>query len=384
MRILHINVNYIVSALHQTMIEHLNRQGVENSVFVPTYDPSISIVDCREYVFLSKCFKKWDRLFFYGKQRKIISSALHTYDISRFDLIHAYTLFTDGNAAMELSKQYGIPYVVAIRNQDVNAFFKWKPQLRPLGIRIMRNADAVFFLSPVYRKTVIEQVVPKEYREEILAKSHIIPNGIDDFWHENVYHRNVDEAVERFGRKELRCIYVGGIDANKNTELTLKGLALLCKQGWDCSLTAIGKTVERRAYEQMCRYPAFHYVEPKKREELIHYYRQADIFVMPSHTETFGLVYAEAMSQGLPVLYTRGQGFDGQFPEGEVGYSVDDKNPAEVAEKIRCVIRDYAALSRCAVQGSNRFCWDELCAKYISIYQAILSDAAQTDRIPVL
>jgi len=44
---------------------------------------------------------------------------------------------------------------------------------------------------------------------------------------------------------------------------------------------------------------------------------------MPSITETFGLVYAEALSQGLPVLYTRGQGFDRQFEEGEVGYAVD-------------------------------------------------------------
>ena len=39
-----------------------------------------------------------------------------------------------------------------------------------------------------------------------------------------------------------------------------------------------------------------------------------DIFVMPSVTELL-LVYAEAMSQGLPVIYTRGQGFDGQFEE---------------------------------------------------------------------
>lgn len=40
---------------------------------------------------------------------------------------------------------------------------------------------------------------------------------------------------------------------------------------------------------------------------------------MPSHKETFGLVYAEAMSQGLPIIYTKNQGFDGQFPDGYVG-----------------------------------------------------------------
>lgn len=57
MRVLHINISYIVSALHQTMIEHLNQTGVESKVFVPTYDKNRSIVDCKEYVTLSECFK---------------------------------------------------------------------------------------------------------------------------------------------------------------------------------------------------------------------------------------------------------------------------------------------------------------------------------------
>lgn len=55
---------------------------------------------------------------------------------------------------------------------------------------------------------------------------------------------------------------------------------------------------------------------------------------MPSFTESFGLVYAEAMSQGLPVIYSKGQGFDGQFAEGVVGYHVDAHDPEELCENI--------------------------------------------------
>ena len=44
---------------------------------------------------------------------------------------------------------------------------------------------------------------------------------------------------------------------------------------------------------------------------------------MTSLGESFGLTYAEAMSQGVPVIYSKGQGFDGQFKEGVVGYHVD-------------------------------------------------------------
>ena len=42
---------------------------------------------------------------------------------------------------------------------------------------------------------------------------------------------------------------------------------------------------------------------------------------MPSITETFGLVYGEALSQGLLIIYTKGQGFDGQIKEKLAGYS---------------------------------------------------------------
>lgn len=372
MRVLHINVNYIMSALHQTMIEHLNRLGVDNRVFVPAYDKTRAVLACGDYVTLSECFRKWDRLCFHWKQAKILSSLLRSYDVPSFDLIHAHTLFTDGNAAMTLSQRFGIPYIVAIRNTDVNDFFKWQPQLRSLGVRILRNARAVFFLSPAYRETVIEKYVPRAYREEIRGKSFLIPNGIDDFWHENICRRNSDESLERFAGKELRCIYVGGIDANKNIELTLKGLERFRRDGWRCTLTAVGKIVDQRVYARLCRYAAFHYVGPKKKEELIRYYREADLFIMPSHTETFGLVYAEAMSQGLPVLYTRGQGFDGQFAEGEVGYSVDDRDPAELAEKIRLAVSNYPALSHFASLASRQFYWDNICEKYLSIYRSVI------------
>ena len=69
-------------------------------------------------------------------------------------------------------------------------------------------------------------------------------------------------------------------------------------------------------------------------ENFIKYFIESDIFVMPSRYETFGLVYVEALSQGLPVIYTRGQGFDGQIPDGEVGYSVKCNDVNEIAEKL--------------------------------------------------
>ena len=97
-------------------------------------------------------------------------------------------------------------------------------------------------------------------------------------------------------------------------------------------------------------------------------YRAADIFLLPSGRETFGLVYAEALSQGLPVLYTRGQGFDGQFPDGEVGFAIDPNDPNATANAAERILKNYARFSAAAVRGSRKFDWDEIAQTYQAFY----------------
>ena len=147
MRVLHINCNYLGTALHQCMVEHLDHQGVENTVFAPTYGLETAVITPNENVIVKKCFRKWDRAAFYYKQNKIRKALERSVSVADFDLLHAYTLFTDGNCAYEMWKKYGVNYVVAVRNTDVNFFFRLMPHLRKRGVEILRNAKAVFFLS---------------------------------------------------------------------------------------------------------------------------------------------------------------------------------------------------------------------------------------------
>lgn len=93
---------------------------------------------------------------------------------------------------------------------------------------------------------------------------------------------------------------------------------------------------------------------------------------MWSKHEDFGLVYVEAISQGLPIIYTRGQGFDNQFEEGEVGYSVKYDSAEEIVEKIELIINDYETISNNCIERVNRFDWDKIAEKYINIYYDIL------------
>ena len=366
MRILHINCNYIGTTLHQLMIEHLDALGYDNQVFVPTYDKNIAVIKPNDNVYVSECFNKWDRLVFDYKQQKIIKAIEEHYDVASFDLIHAYTLYTDGNAARVLSEKYGIPYVVAVRNTDVNDFLKKMIHLRERGLKTLLAAKEVFYLTEAYRRQVFEKYVPQKHQEEIKKKTHIIPNGIDEFWFENTPEQG--KAIEK---KHIKLVYAGRIDKNKNIPTTQKAMEILRKQGYETTLTVVGKIQDEKEFQIIKNDPYTTCLPAMPKEKLIEVYRASDIFVMPSYTESFGLVYAEAMSQGLPVIYSKGQGFDGQFTEGAVGYHVDSGSPDDVAVGIKRVVENYSDIQKNVVSSAREFSWTKLIEKYVRVYRTI-------------
>lgn len=374
MKVLHINCNYITTVLHQTMIETLDKTGVESTVFVPTHNKELAVIYPNQNVLVKECFKRLDRLHFLRKQKRIINSIESSVDVKQYDCIHAYTVFTDGNCAMELSKLYDCPYVVAVRDTDVNCFFKYMPHLRKRGVEIMKSASAVFFLSPSYKETVIEKYVPEEMKQELLSKTYIIPNGINDFWFQNDIQRDYSLTEKRIRQKQVKAIYVGRISRRKNITATQKALELLTKEGWSVEFAVVGGIDDKAEFRKVIKDKNTKYIPKKAMLELVDIYKNYDVFIMPSHTETFGLVYAEAMSQGLPVIYTRNQGFDKQFSEGYVGYAVNDKDVKSIASAIKSIAARYEEISLSAINGSKKFRWEDICKIYKRIYCTVVSD----------
>ncbi len=372
MRVLHINVNYITSELHQTMIRHFNN-NIDSVVFVPTYNKENCVIIPDTNVIVEECFKKWDRLFFFRKQKKIYDAIECKVNLDNVDLIHAYTLFTDGNVAYKLARKYKIPYVVAVRNTDINAFFRYKPYLIPLGIKIIMGASAVFFLSDSYKDTVLNKYIPSSLKMKLEHKMHVIPNGIDDFWIQNRYTEkplcNIEEKIKN---KNLSVLCVGKINKNKNIPMIQKALSILVKSGWHVSLNVIGEIEDYNEYSIIQQDKYTHCIPAMDRSFLISEYRKANVFILASHTESFGLVYAEAMSQALPVLYTKGQGFDRQFPDGHVGFAVDSYSEKDIYNKITRIMDDYVNISARALEESRVFDWYKICDVYYEIYQRIL------------
>lgn len=366
MKVLHVNINYLGTALHQTMIQALDRQGVKSQVFAPTADRKKAVIELRENVVAAECFTRLDRWNYFLKQKKILGALLEHIRPEDFDCAHAYTLFSDGNVALQLKRRYGLPYVVAVRDTDVNVFFKYRPHLRPLGVRIMREAEAVCFLSSSYRERVLERFVPAACREEIRAKTHVVPNGIDAF-----YLKKAFEAERTLNHLPIQIITVGKINSRKNMLATVQALDCLRAAGMEIEHTVVGAVEDAQIAERLRTHSHTRCLPAQNKEKLLELYRQSDVFVLNSIRETFGLVYAEALSQGLPVVYTRGQGFDGQFGEGEVGYAADAEDIQDIARAVARTLKEYDCIQPRCTESARRFDWRDITRTYADLYEQI-------------
>lgn len=368
MKVLHINSYYSCNSFYKNLYEKQKEIGLDIDVYVPVPDTyNTGNLNVGEYTTISKNHGKYDRVIFPIKHGKIFNDIVKSYDISKFSLLHAHSLFSNGYIAFKLKKQFNIPFIVTVRNTDVNVFFKYMVYLRRLGIEILEEADKVIFLSKAYRSFTIEECIPNKLKKDVFNKSEIIPNGIDNFWLQN---RGIPKTLA--GQKKINLLTVGVICRNKNQLTTIKAVRMLQKEGYEIKYTVVGKIKDKKVYRQIKGLPYVQYIPHTSKEELLNIYRENDIFVMPSITESFGLVYAEAMSQGLPLIYTRGQGFDGQFKEGEAGYSVNSLDVDEIAKKIVDIITDYDEISKRNIKLVDRFNWTEIALKYNEIYRNIL------------
>ncbi len=365
MRILHINCNYTNNEVHRLLIQQLNLLNLKNTVYVPVSDNSK--FDKQEGVVISKCFHKRDRFWFSYKQRKIYRDFRKNIDIKSYDILHAYTLFTDGNCAYKVYKRYNIPYVVAIRNTDINYFLKYRFWLRKRGIEIIKHAKAVFFLSKTYMNRFFDLYIPASLREVISKKCFVIPNGINDFWLNN----KLKHAKKLEFSNVLKILYVGKVDKEKNLKLTARAINMLEREDYDIQYTVVGEIMNKSVYTELTKMVKVKHLAFSPKEDLLYQYRENDIFVMPSLHESFGMVYIEAMTQGLPVIYTRNEGFDNQFKEGEVGYSVDCYRPEELVDAIKKIILDYKAISFRCLERVNKYEWANIANEYYAIYKRI-------------
>lgn len=361
MSILHICCNYAGTTVFRDLFTYLERAGVKQRVYVPEKHPH----DMGKYaeapfpVTYSLIVRAWDRALYYTKARRAVLDIREKMDLSDAALVHAHTLFTDGAMAYRL----GLPYVVSVRFTDIEYFYRYMPHLRAYAEKILRAARRVVFLSPAAKEKVLSRYVKE--RAAIEEKCVVIPNGIDAAW--------LDGQTHSAPQDEIRIGFSGKLTARKQPLRALEAAAAYAKEsGRQVRFLAAGDGELRK---RLLGAPQAELLDYRGRlngmDAMKQFYRECDVLLVPSTAETFGLCYLEAMSQGTPVLYTQGQGFDGQFSEGDAGFHVDASDVHDMARRIGDCLKDYEARSARCVALSRELEWSGVAARVKKLYREV-------------
>ena len=381
MHVLHIANSYGGTEVYSNLILALDRLGIKQTVFVPLnpnnrnrlgsqlvpfYVPDSTII-------YSTALKRYHRYFYNDKINTIRKEIEDQIDIKSISLIHAGLFCSDGAVAFELYKKHQIPYITAVRNTDVNTYYKkmfWK---RSYFHAILEKSTNIIFLSPQYKQTFLNVLKGKNI-VNLDSKSVVIPNGINSFYLENQI-----KIVKKINTP-VRIVFAGALNKEKNIHEVIFALDILIQKGLKIHFSIIGKGLKFRKEEELYvkkiseLAATRHWIEifeSKPKEELRMVFEKSDIFVMPSIPETFGLVYVEALTQGLPIIYAKGQGFDGYYNDRNIGYGVNPSDTNDIAEKIELLINNYNQVSYnvCQLNLNEDFSWQKVSESYLQLYK---------------
>lgn len=351
---LHINSYYFTNRIHKNFKEKLSL-WYKCEYFVPIYKgASKSFEDnaIKHY----PIYNKLDKKIFFTKIIKGFFKLKGAFSIAKHDFIHSHTLISDGLIGYLASLIYKKPLVVTVRNTDVNFFIPNK-LFYFLGGKILKRASYVILLSPAY-----EAKMKRLYPFLKSKDCFVLPNGIDDFWIENLH-----KGKRLLNTEVLRIVFVGKNDHNKNLSILLEFLKKYDDRIYE--LSVVGDNTNETDFVSL------NASLPNKNKIIYHgkiedagilqkIYRENDIFVLLSIKETFGVSYIEALSQGLPVVYTKGEGIDGFFDDGAVGYACEATNLVMLKEKVDKILNGYEQLSENAVREAGKFSWAAIIDEY--------------------
>lgn len=380
MKILHISVAGVVDKFYYPFLSMIKeRYEFEQSIYIPYKEGDCS---ADELKIISRYKENGvnpialpiktnsDRIFYKKKIHKYAKNVEKLINIEDYQIIHAHSLFSDGGVAYLLNLKYKIPYIVAVRITDILVFMKYFPHFKSFGRKILKNARKIIFITPSLRKDTIMGLYNKKNVDFINQYGEIIPNGINKFWINNM--RKSAKKLENSNK--VRLIQVSRMNRQKNVDKTIKAVALLRKRGMDVTLELLGEGEQRIMFEKLVadldleNFITF-YGFVSDFNKIKECYEKADIFVMPSMGETFGLTYIEAMSQGLPIIGVKNTGVSDFFAPDTVGCFVDVPTAESIMVSVEKIVNNYEKMSSKCLSSICDFEWEKIIDKYARIYE---------------
>ncbi len=223
--------------------------------------------------------------------------------IKRLSLVHAHSPFVTGWMGLHYARRYGVPVVYTYHTQ-LEAYAHYVP-FEPNATRFAASALTRAFANQADTVVVPTPAMAARLRAlRVTVPIEVVPSGID-VGRFGAGRR--DESLRArlgVGRSERLLLYVGRLAREKNVELLVKALARAKNDALKLVIAGDGPhrlELERQAREAgVSAATCFLGIVP--RDELPNLYASADLFLMPSTTETQGLVLAEALAAGAFVI----------------------------------------------------------------------------------
>jgi D-inositol-3-phosphate glycosyltransferase len=174
-------------------------------------------------------------------------------------------------------------------------------------------------------------------------------------------------------------LFVGRIQPLKGLDVAVGALAALRRP--DATLVVVGGASGSEGTREVARIHALveelgvadqvRFVAPQPHHLLSTYYRAADVCVVPSRSESFGLVALEAAACGTPVVAAAVGGLRTLVDEGTTGFLVEERDPARFAERIGALLDDTGLAQRLGAQAAQRgrgYTWSTAAGRLRRVY----------------
>jgi glycosyltransferase involved in cell wall biosynthesis len=247
-------------------------------------------------------------------------------------LIHAHGALPCGHAAMLLSRELGIPFVVTVHGLDAYSTVQVRGRAGKWCRRISQHtymaSRRVICISEHVREKVLEGIGRN-------SRTSVVYNGVDP----DLFTPSNSDASNR-----PLILSVGNLIPVKGHELLIRSVASLVPEFPSLILEIIGTGPERRnlerSSEQLGIADRVRFLGRKSRHETAAAMRNCTVFALPSRYEGLGCVYLEAMSTGKPAVGCREQGIAEIIQQGSNGFLVGPENEKELTLVLSMLLGD--------------------------------------------